>query len=167
MSHPAEIILLMKMELSFSSVQDLQAALRKTALVSRTLLWLLPLAAAGIAVDIAGLVSRSQAQLEPVVPRLESEGGAAAVAPLGLAGPIFYPVKTKEGGSPATIAVEEIQWKLKGILMAGSKKAFLEDAQEHSVWVIEGEQIGAYKVKSIQERSVVLEKGGVDYEIRM
>ena len=76
------------------------------------------------------------------------------------------PVKQQIAG----VASPENPWRLKGIQVGASRRAYLQQGEAGSsgVWVKEGERVGPWTVKEIQERSVLVEEeGGKVYELRM
>lgn len=77
------------------------------------------------------------------------------------------PTAPAPGGS-SQVAVQEISWKLLGVVMTPVKKAYLENsASKQTVSVSEGDRLGDIEVQRIEERTVVLEREGQTYEIRL
>ena len=157
---------------SLQTVQRLEQGRLKLALFRRIILWAIPFCAFAAIMDVIHLEFISKKPILPIQPNLrELEKLLPPVPSLTLSGSLFPsagPPAQAETAGPTQIAVKDVQWKLKGVLVGPTKQAFLEDAEgKQSVWVTEGEQLGSSKVKEIHEHSVVLETGGANYEIRM
>lgn len=147
-----------------------QFVLPRLMKVNRILFWILPILAVMVVGDIIRWGIAVRKPVEPLRPQMkEIRQTPVAIASLDLPATLFKPAQPQAGtvGS-APVAVKEAQWKLLGVSLAASKRAFLQEADgDKSVWVGEGEQIGASTVKEIREKSVILETEGKSYEIRM
>ena len=131
------------------------------------------LAALAAGLDLTLWFTREWNQsVEAFFPRLEElSRPLEEIPPLKWAAGLF-PSSGTEGlptGSVPQLAPSEIQWKLKGVQMGDSPRAYLEDSKTNAgVWVKTGEKLDHRTVGKIQERSVLLEEedGGL-YELRM
>ena len=155
------------------TMQGLERSRHRVQSANRVLCWLLPVALLGAGADLSRWHSRVNAPLQPLAPSLEE-----LVQPLPIVGGAGFAVEFfEQPAKPAPVAgpkakeqapvVQEAQWKLRGVLVAGGKRAFLEDEGGKGVWVTEGEQIGSTRIREIRERSVILEGKDGEYEIRM
>ena len=148
--------------------EQLDQQRRWVTVARRALIWVLPVLAVVALGDAvrSGVALRRPGDL--VIPSLKTlEAPMEEVPSVEMAATLFHPAR-KEEKVAAQVAVKDAEWKLKGVLVAGTKKAFLQDAAgQQGIWVTEGERLGSSQVKSIRERSVVLEKGGSTYELRV
>ncbi len=141
---------------------------RRWAVFNKTFFWVVLVLALAAVVDLV----RTVAAPRPVLAR---EGGAPVISrpvppipEILFSRELFQSSQAVQPVVSAQIAVKDVQWKLKGVLVGPVKKAFLEDAGgTRGLWVMEGEQVDDYTVKSIQEQAVFVERGGEVYEIRM
>ncbi|MBI3615871.1 MAG: hypothetical protein HY211_05070 [Candidatus Omnitrophica bacterium] len=156
-----------------TSLQVLDQNRRRLVLINRLLYGILPLITLAAVADCAGWNVQSGELLAPLPPNLENlHRPLAAVVPLDLPASLFQAVRPLESQKPGQGSREpkipEVQWKLLGVSIGATKRAFLTDTDgKQSVWVTEGQQLGASRVKEIRERSVVLETGGGTYEIHL
>ena len=164
----------MKQALSQASVETLEKRQRALALVNLSFFWALPLLVLVGAVDFIRWGVELHRSVQPLSPNLsEIEKSLPSIPSFTLPATIFpEPVKPKAPEKPAQtqpqLAVKEVQWKLKGVVMGENKRAFLEDAEgKQGIWVTEGEVLGSSRVKEIHEHSVILENEDKSYEIRM
>lgn len=160
----------MSPKLLISDLEEVEKNRRKACAVNRLFAWALPILLVGAGVDLSRWASHSTVPLEPVRPNHLAfvEEPLALIPPLELSGASFHPVESEKLAEKAPAAVaEEVHWKLKGVLLGASKRAFLEGDGGRTVWVTDGEWLGAVRVKEIRERSVLLEKGGAEVELRM
>ncbi len=148
---------------------NLERSRQRVILANRLLFWALPALALAAAADLSQWSRLSLKPILPLSPSPEHLWGLLPEVPsVELPAGIFRsPVPAKSGEARPSAAVREVAWKLKGVLMGANRRAFLEDSEGKSYWVTEGEQIGAFQVKEIRDRSVLLEKEGGGYEIRM
>ncbi len=150
---------------------NLEQNRQKAILLNRFLLAVVPLLAVGVVADLWQWNGRLKETLSPILPNLDSlKSPLPAIPALELPPTLFQQIQSDKlttGASSTPVAVKEVQWKLKGVLMAGTKKAFLEDSEGKSVWVAEGERFGSSFLKEIRDHSVVVETEGKSYEIRM
>ncbi len=78
----------------------------------------------------------------------------------------FVQAKPISQSAPSETALS--QWKLLGVSLGASRRAFLEEIDsKKTLWVSPGDMVGPFQVKEIQERSVTLEREGTLYEISM
>ena len=145
---------------------------KEAAAVSRVLFWLLPLLACLLAADLIRWNGTLRKPLQPILPALEElKVPPGPIPPLPLPDGIFARAAAAPERSLSTatpVAVDEVEWKLKGVLGGAAPRAFLEGSQnQQGVWVSPGDRIGPYTVKEVRDRSVLLEKEGGAYEIRM
>jgi hypothetical protein len=157
---------------SLASLKEMEVVQRRLIPVHRILLWILLLLLAVAAVDLVRWsVPRSVAPLLPNLGRIEEP--LASFVPVNFQPASFQPARPSESGvrgvaSSAEGGIPPVPWKVRGISLGATKRAFLEDtAGQQSVWVTEGEAIGGARVSRIEERSVILETGGDTYEIWM
>jgi hypothetical protein len=155
---------------SLSSFREMEQRLPRLRQLNVALLLGLVFLAAGLSWDAARWVLQARQAVEPVQPGLaDLRVVLPAIPSLTLPEDLFAqpPVAPRPPPSVAAVA-EGAGWKLKGVLMGGTQRAMLEDAEKKStVWVTEGQQVGPWKVLRIEERLVLLEKDGVAHEIRM
>ena len=156
------------------TAQGLENARRKVRSANLLLCWILPVALLGASADLFQWGSRVNAPVQPLLPSLEElTQPLPAVGAAGLAAGLFEqeaaPAPAPAGTQPKAPApvAQGAKWKLRGVMMAGGKRAFLEDEGGKGVWVTEGEQIGSTRVKEIRERAVLMEGAEGEYEIRM
>ena len=157
------------------TAQELEQNHQRTRAANRLLCWVLPVALLGVGADLFQWRSRVEAPPQPLPPSLEDlTQPLPAVGAAGLSAGSFEqgaaPALAPAGGQPAPSSApvaQGAQWKLRGVMLAGGKRAFLEDEAGKGVWVTEGEQVGSTRVKEIRERAVVMEGAGGEYEIRM
>lgn len=157
-------------------LQQLEQRRQLTARVNRTLLGVLPLMALFLGIEAVRWASaESSSPASSLVPDLSALQKPPAVVPeLRLSSELF-PSRVKKQEKPAAaaagptqVAVKEVQWKLLGVVMMPVKRAYLENSEsQQTVSVGEGERVGDLLVKRIDERSVLLEKEGSSYEIRL
>ncbi|MBI3332807.1 MAG: hypothetical protein HYZ93_01805, partial [Candidatus Omnitrophica bacterium] len=156
---------------SLSSLQAIEHQQRRLILINRTLVGVLPVVALLALVDCARWAAQSRRPIVAIPPSLEGLRRPLAQIPsLELPASLFEPPKRVESGPAGDSSQPAVQpqWKLMGVSLGGTKRALLKDAEgKQSVWVTEGQQIGACRVKEIRERSVVLETEGGSYEIRL
>lgn len=145
-------------------------------LANRVFLLVLPLLVLAVLGDLARWAVALRNPRETITPSLEEfRKQTPTISTLELPATLFLP--TKQGPAPAAatasetspqVALHEVEWKLRGVILSGNKRAFLEDPQaKESVWVSEGEKLGAARVEEIRERSVILKIQDKSYEIRM
>ncbi len=140
------------------------------ALTNRILMGILPFLALGIALDLSRGTARSGHEGPPMKPVIEDLTQAPAPIPSpGLSAALFQvSMEAVDSAAPLASVVRDVQWKLKGVILGGNKRAFLEDSEGGSLWVTEGESLGSTtRIKEIRARSVILEKQGKNYEIQM
>lgn len=157
------------------TLQDLERGRGRARSANRILCWVLPVALLGAGADLLQWSSQVSAPVQPLPPSLEEMSRPLpAVGPAGLAAGRFEqaaaPAPAPAAGAPpkpSAPVAQGGQWKLRGVMMAGGKRAFLEDEAGKGVWVTEGEQVGSTRVKEIRERAVLMEGAEGPYEIRM
>lgn len=157
------------------TMEGMERARLKVWGLNRVLCWLLPAAALGAGADLYASNARLGLPLQPLAPALEDLAQPLpAVGAAGFSADRFeQPVESAPAQAavkPKTevqVAAQEAQWKLRGVVMGGNKRAFLEDPAGKSVWVTEGERVGSARIKEIRERSIVMEGESGDYEIRL
>ncbi len=113
-------------------------------------------------------LQHSFAPLKPSLIQLRAS--LEPIPPLALPETLFQVEKPPQQGKVEKTpqVMPEAQWKVVGISMGRTKRAFLQDLEgKKSVWVSEGEQLGPYRVREIRDHSIVLESEGNSYEIRM
>ena len=144
--------------------------------LNRILLGICAMAALAAGLDLyVGLSREWNRSAEAVPPRLEELGRPLEEIPSPKWTTGLFPSLGVEGlhvpskGPAPQLAPSEVQWRLKGIQMGNSPKAYLEDSQTGTgIWVRAGEKLDHRTVKEIRERSVLLEEeGGSVYELRM
>ena len=143
---------------------------RRLVIADRFLIGLLFVVTLGLGADFVHGFSTVQPPIPPVRPPVAKLRVPLAVVSMpDLPPALFHLEKPPESAqSQVPQVVPEAEWKVNGISFGTVKRAFLQDAEgKKSVWVTEGEQLGAYRVKEIRERSVILEANGKSYEIRM
>lgn len=163
----------MPMSSAAGSVRGLEKKEHRLATVNRILCWVLPLVAVGAVGDLLRWGVEIRRPVESAAPDLkELDRSLPTVPSLEFPAELFKPLhplepKDSEAEGPS-VAVEEAQWKLMGVSLGSSKRAFLQDPKTgKGVWVSEGEKIGPSLVKEIMEKSVLLETEGKSYEIRL
>lgn len=156
------------------TTQGMERSRRRVRLGNRLVCWVLPLALLGAGADLVRWQSRVSAPVEPLPPSLEElDQPLPTVGAAGLSAELFeqpalpVPAAAPKPAQQQAPVTPEAKWKLRGVVMAGGKRAFLEEEGGRGVWVTEGEQVGSTRVKEIRERSVVLEGAEGQYEIRM
>lgn len=139
--------------------------------LSAVLLFVLPLLAVGLGWDFLNWVGPIRQPLEPVPPDLAGLREPLEEIPsLSLLETLFSPAPAVSENKPTSASAAALAppWKVKGVVMGDAPRAFLEDAEgKQRLWVTQGQQAGAFKVKRIDERSVTLEADGTSYEIRL
>ncbi len=153
------------------TMQSLERSTRRVRSANRVLCWVLPVALLGAGVDLFRWHSHVNAPLQPLTPSLEElTRPLPVVGAAGFAAGLFEqqaaPAPAQAAKQAAPVA-QAAQWKLRGVLMANGKKAFLENESGSGVWVTEGEQLGSERLREIRERSVIMEGKDGEYEIRM
>ena len=147
-------------------LEQVEQNLRKVSLVGNVFLWALPVVLVAMFADLSQWAARSRAPLISIPPNLEAaKESLPAVQPLGLPEAIFHPPEPEKPADQAKVI--ESQWKLKGVMMGATKRAFLEDDKGQTLWVAEGDPLDSGRIKEIGERAVILEKGEETVEIRM
>ncbi len=149
---------------------SLQVRHQRISVINRCFVWILPLLGVAAVADITLWNGHLQKPLLPLEPSLESFKKPLPELPsLNLPQTLFHSIRSTNTVAAAASApvVREVQWKLKGVLIGQAKRAFLQDSEGKSFWVTEGEQLGSFRIKQIKDRSVLIEKEGNGYEIRM
>ncbi len=156
------------------TLEGMERGRSKVRLANRILCWVLPAAALAAGADLHAWNAQMSLPLLALPPALEEL--SRPLAPVGTAGlsadRFEQPVKAvpaPAAGKPKqeTQVAPESQWKLRGVLMGGNKRAMLEDQSGKSVWVSEGDLVGSARIKEIRERSVMIEGEEGEYEIRI
>lgn len=145
------------------------------ARANRFFLIFLPLVLLILGVEAAHWVSaETSVSTAPVVPDLGFlQKAPAAIPELHFSEGLFpapkkQPTKSSSPEGPAQATVQEAQWKLLGVAMTPVPRAYLENPEtKQTLSVGEGERVGDLLIKKIEERSVLLEREGKDYEIRL
>ncbi len=152
---------------------DKKAALQRRrdqiAWLNRILLGICAMAALAGGMDLARWFNREwNRPAEAVPPLLEELRGPLEEIPALKWTAGLFPSAGSKGPVPQ-LAPSEVQWRLKGIQMGDSPRAYLEDSKTGAgIWVKEGEKLDHRTVREIRERSVLLEEGGGNvYELRM
>jgi type II secretory pathway component PulC len=156
-------------------LRQLDRRRRGVARANRFFLVLLPLVILILGVEAAHWVSAERSvSTAPVVPELGFlQKAPAAIPELHFSEGLFpakrkQPAKSSSPAGPAQVAVQEVQWKLLGVAMTPVKRAYLENSEtKQTLSVGEGERMGDLLIKKIEERSVLLEREGKEYEIRL
>ena len=153
------------------TMKGLERSTRRVRSANRVLCWVLPVALLGAGADLFRWHSHVNAPLQTRAPSLEElTQPLPAVGAAGFAAGLFEqqaapaPAPAVKQAAPVAQAAK---WKLRGVLMANGKKAFLEDESGNGVWLMEGEQLGSTQLREIRERSVIMEEKDGEYEIRM
>lgn len=155
------------------SVRGLEKKEHRLAVFNRILCWVLPLVAVGAVGDLLRWGVEIRRPVESAAPDLkELDRSLPTVPSLEFPAELFKPLRPLEPevskDSGTSVAVEEVQWKLMGVSLGSSKRAFLQDPKTgQSVWVAEGEKVGSSFIKEIREKSVLVETEGKSYEIRL
>ncbi len=155
-----------------ASLKTLEESRVRVSVANRFLCWALPFAALGVISTVVRVGMDSRRPIAPSRPSLrEFQRPVVAIPALEWAAASFSSAGPtgSEGRPNAEVATQKGEWKLVGVALEGtSKRALLQDAEgQQTVWVLEDESLGVFRVKEIRERSVVLEKEGKLYEIRM
>lgn len=148
----------------------LERQIRQLHTLSRALLWIVPLLLLAAALDLGSWLQRGRQPLAALAPNLEDLRGPLPEVPtLSLPSGLFEApevVQPKKGA--ASVAVEEVPWKLKAVILGGTKRAYLEKEDGSSaVWVSEGEKVSGLRIQGIQERAVTVESEEGTYELRL
>ena len=153
-----------------SSLGNLERRQGQLQRFNRLLLLLLPLLGVGLGWDLFHSVGELRVPVEPVPPNLtQLKEPLVAVPVLDFPETLFSLSKSAAAQEPrASASVPRPEWKLKGISTGAARRAFLEDLEgKEKIWVSEGQQVGAFTVQRINERSVVLEAEGSTYELSL
>lgn len=150
--------------LSLLGLDQRQGTLQR---MNRLLLGLLPLLILFLGWDLFHWVGELQRPVEPAPPSLAGlQGPPENIPALNLSESLFTAPQPVAQKPQAAASVSRPQWKVKGILMGTAPRAFLEDPEgKEKLWVTEGQQVGAFKVQKIKERSVLFESEGAAVEI--
>ena len=157
------------------SIQQLEEN-RRTLSRVRVLFWiLLPILLAAAVLESFVWMKSIRRKPEPLAPSIDDlKKPLPEIPALVLSSALFeikktaVPVKPPVETAPMQVATEQVQWKLRGVIMAGNKRASLEDPKtQQTVWVSEGDRVGNFVVKKIDSNAVLLELEGKDYEIRI
>ncbi len=153
------------------AIQALERKRARLVLTNRILCWVLPIAAVGVVADVARWSVQLRKPVEIVQPDLrEMERPLANLPILELSPTLFESPQiapASAAGEGPAVAVKGGTWKVKGITLGQTKRAFLEGPEGKGVWVTEGEKVEDSLVKEIRERSVILEEEGKEYELRL
>jgi len=161
----------MSVPTSAESLLRLDREQRRLLTVQRILIWLLPILLILVSGDLVQWGVQLQQPIRPLLPDLGPISKPMPAAPtVEFPETLFEPLKTEPPPAPvapATVERERV-WVLKGVIMAGGKRAFLEDSDSgQTLWVREGEQVGEAEVKEIQARTVILMRGDKTFELQM
>jgi len=163
------------MALSDRILEQTEQRRRFLARMNRVLILFLPLVTVALGAEAAHWVSEERASPRaPLAPDLRRLQEAPVQVPELPFSPEVFPSKAARrepasaSAGPTQVAVKEISWKLLGVVMTPVRRAYLEDSENHqTVTVGEGEKVGDILVKRTEERSVLLEREGSSYEIRL
>lgn len=120
--------------------------------------------------DLYGYARELQQPVEPLPPVLTGFAEPLpAIEKLQLPESLFSAVRPDPAAaSSAPVSLPAPAWKLRGILMGSTPKAFLEDPQSgQKLWVTQGQKAGPFTVQEINERSVILTNGEGSVEISL
>jgi hypothetical protein len=141
---------------------------RRLLAVQRFLIWVLPILFVLVVWDLVHWGVDLQRPARLILPDLEPIFQPLPAAPsVEFSATLFNPLR--EEPSPQLPATErERVWILRGVMLSGNKRAFLEDPESgQTLWVREGEKVGGAEVKTIQERTVILMRGDKAFELQM
>ena len=144
--------------------------LTSTVPFNRLFLAVLPILALAAGLDLVRWNAHFQEEAAPLKPGLEDLMRVPAPIPLLTLSAVLFqpPVAVAVSSTSSAPVMRDVQWKLKGVLMGATHRAFLEDSEGKTLWVTERESLDpTTQVKEIRARSVLLEKGGKTYEIQM
>lgn len=160
----------------FFSMEQMELNRRKLAWVRWLFIFSLPVLLLCAVGESSFWIKVIRRPLSPLVPSVEDlKKPLMEIPSLALLPALFETqktdakIKTPAAETPAVqVATDQVQWKLKGVLLAGTPRASLEDPKtQQMVWVSEGDQLGNIRVKKVNSNSVLLEMDGREYEIRM
>ena len=137
--------------------------------VYRWLLVLAPIFLILILADLTRWGIQSQKPVEALAPDLQELFVPLPELPaLQLSGALFQSAPSEVVSVATGVVIQQGQWKLRGVLSGANRRAFLENEKGHvAIWVTEGEQVEGIRIKKIEDRFVIVEEGGREYEIRM